>query len=68
MIRKDMLIEDLVRDYPQLVGPLKTEGIVCVACGEPVWGSVDDQAQAKGLKDIDQIMTRMNALLVEKSV
>ena len=63
MITKEMLIEDLVLEYPKLVGPLKTEGIVCLACGEPVWGSLEAQAQEKGLHNIDEIVERMNKLL-----
>ena len=41
MITKDMLIEDLVQEYPKLIGPLKMEGIVCLACGEAVWGTLE---------------------------
>lgn len=65
MITKEMLIEDLVQTYPQLVGPLRIEGIVCVACGEPVWGTLEAQASEKGIKDLDQIIERMNRLLPE---
>ena len=65
MITKEMLIEDLVEEYPKLVGPLKVEGIVCLACGEPVWGSLEEQAREKGLKNIDEIVERMNQLLGE---
>ncbi len=67
MINKDMLIEDLVQEYPKLIGPLKVEGIVCLACGEAVWGTLEAQAQDKGLKNIDEIVDRMNAILSEGS-
>lgn len=63
MITPDMLIEDLVRDYPELIGPLKDEGIVCLACGEPVWGTFAEQASEKGVNDVDDLVARMNALL-----
>ena len=65
MIQKEMLIEDLVQEYPQLIGPLKTEGIVCLACGEPLWGTLEEQAKEKGLENIDAIIQRMNKLLSE---
>ena len=65
MITKDMLIEDLVQEHPKLVGPLKVEGIVCLACGEPVWGSLEEQAKDKGLTNIDEIIERMNKILSE---
>ena len=67
MISKEMLIEDLVQKYPKLVGPLKIEGIVCLACGEPVWGTLQQQAEEKGIQDIDGIVDRMNQLILEGS-
>ena len=65
MISKDMHIEDLVQEYPKLVGPLKTEGIVCLACGEAVWGTLEQQAEQKGIMNLDEIIERMNKLLVD---
>ncbi len=65
MIHKDMLIEDLVQEYPKLIGPLKNEGIVCLACGEALWGTLEAQALEKGLDNIDEIVERMNAILSE---
>jgi methionine synthase II (cobalamin-independent) len=68
MIKKDMLIEDLVQEYPKLVGPLKTEGIVCLACGEAVWGTLEAQAMEKGIQNIDDIVERMNAIILEQTL
>lgn len=65
MISKEMLIEDLVQEFPKLVGPLKVEGIVCLACGEAVWGTLEKQAKEKGITNIDEIVDRMNKLLVD---
>ena len=58
-----MLIEDLVLEYPKLIGPLKVEGIVCLACGEAVWGTLEAQATEKGIKNIDEIVENMNKLI-----
>jgi len=63
MINKEMLIEDLVLEYPKLIGPLKVEGIVCLACGEAVWGTLEAQATEKGIKNIDEIVENMNKLI-----
>jgi len=68
MINKEMLIEDLVQEYPKLIGPLKTEGIVCLACGEAVWGTLEAQAVEKGLTNIDDIVERMNTLILEQTL
>jgi len=67
MITKEMYIEDLVKEYPKLIVPLKLEGIVCLACGEAVWGTLEQQANEKGLRNIDKIITRMNKLLSGES-
>ena len=63
MISKEMLIEDLVQKYPRMVGPLKMEGIVCLACGEAVWGTLEQQAEERGIKNLDEIIQRMNKLI-----
>ena len=63
-----MLIEDLVQEYPKLIGPLKSEGIVCLACGEAVWGTLEAQAIEKGLSNIDDMVERMNALILEQTL
>ena len=68
MITKEILIEDLVREYPRLVGPLKMEGIVCLACGEPIWGTLEAQADEKGIENIDEIVGRMNAVISEQNL
>ena len=44
MISKDTDIEDIVNDYPELIGSLKDYGIACIMCGEPVWGALEDIA------------------------
>ena len=67
MISKEILIEDLVETYPSLIGPLKVAGIVCLACGEPLWGTLEAQAQEKGIENIDEIVERMNALIAGRS-
>ena len=51
MITKDILIEDLVRDIPDSVGYLMQKGIKCLACGEPIWGTLEDAAKEKGFDE-----------------
>jgi len=47
MITKDMEIEDLARDYPDAVGLLLKKGIVCIQCGAPIWGTLEEVGQRK---------------------
>ncbi|MCK9447567.1 MAG: hypothetical protein M0Q41_01190 [Bacteroidales bacterium] len=48
MITKTIEIEDLVRDYPFSVRYLMEKGIKCIACGEPIWGTLEEAALEKG--------------------
>jgi len=64
MITADIEIEDLVRQYPFSVRYLMEKGIRCIACGEPVWGSLRDAATEKGYDEsqLMQFVSEMNAL------
>jgi len=48
-IDPDMTVEELVEKYPSSVGYLMEKGIVCIICGEPVWGTVGELISDKGL-------------------
>jgi len=63
LIEKTTSIEDIVNDYPELVKPLMKLGIVCIACGEPVWGTLEEQIREKGINNIDDIIEQLNKLI-----
>ncbi|MBW2736078.1 MAG: DUF1858 domain-containing protein [Deltaproteobacteria bacterium] len=42
-------MEDLVRDYPRATAFLRKHGVVCIQCGEPVWGTLGEVIAEKGL-------------------
>ena len=50
-ITKDIQIEDLVDNVPDSVAYLADEGIRCLRCGEPIWGSLEEAAREKGYDD-----------------
>ncbi len=50
-ITKDILIEELVNNYPFSVRYLMEKGIRCIMCGEPVWGTLEEAAQEKNFSD-----------------
>jgi len=52
-ITKDISIEELVENVPQSVKYLMHEGIKCIACGEPIWGTLEEAAKEKGFGDED---------------
>ena len=65
MIAKDTTIEDLVRAYPQSVRFLMEKGIKCIACGEPIWGTLEQAAREKGFADeqIEALVAELNERL-----
>lgn len=48
MIDDQITIEELVRVYPFTVTYLMQKGIKCIACGEPIWGTLRETVYAKG--------------------
>ena len=63
MINKDILIEDLVAEHPDSVGFLMRKGIVCIQCGEPIWGTLEEASKKKKIENIEEIVVELNAHL-----
>jgi hypothetical protein len=68
MIDRNTTIEDLVREHPETVRLLMERDIHCLACGEPVWGTIGSTAADKGLTAeqiellVDEINRRIGAV------
>ncbi|GBD90072.1 hypothetical protein BMS3Abin04_00788 [bacterium BMS3Abin04] len=60
-ISKDMEIEDLINSLPDSVVYLMEQGIRCLRCGEPIWGTLESAAKEKGFSD-DEIQKFMDDL------
>ena len=69
-ISKLTLIEDLVTDVPGSVTYLMDQGIKCIACGEPIWGTLDGAAKEKGFSDsqIHGFVLALNLLAAGKKL
>ena len=65
-IKPDMTVEEVVEKYPEAVGILMDKGVVCMICGEPVWGTVGDLIKDKGL-DIKVTLDEINKELEKSS-
>ncbi len=67
MIKKDVLIEDLVVDYPESIKYLMDQGIHCMVCGEPIWGTFEQVARDKGFSDeaIDHMVDELGKMARE---
>jgi hypothetical protein len=64
MIKASDSVEDLLEKYPSINGFLLQKGIVCVKCGEPFWGKLEDLIQNKGL-DVDKTVAELNRFIEE---
>ena len=65
MIKKETTIEDLTSKLPAAVMYLSEKGIKCIACGEPIWGTLEEAAKEKGFdkSDIDGFIRDLNKLM-----
>jgi methionine synthase II (cobalamin-independent) len=63
-ITKDIYIEELVNHYPFSVRFLSEKGIKCIACGEPIWGTLEEAMQEKGFlaKELETVIFELNQL------
>jgi methionine synthase II (cobalamin-independent) len=64
MISKETLIDDLVNEIPESVSYLRDKGIKCLACGDPIWGTLEEAAKKKGFtgEEIEQVVYEINKL------
>jgi methionine synthase II (cobalamin-independent) len=53
IIDKSITIEELVEKVPEAILYLSKNGIRCVLCGEPIWGTLEEAAKQKGFSDDD---------------
>ena len=67
-ITKDISIEELIETIPASVEYLMKEGIRCIVCGEPIWGSLEEAAEEKGFKvsDIERFVIELQILADNK--
>jgi hypothetical protein len=65
-LQLDDYVEDVVRDYPEAVTFLRRWNIVCVQCGEPVWGTLREVIEEKH-QDVHQVLVRLNEFLEKQS-
>lgn len=66
-IQKDISIEELINILPESVAYLMKSGIKCLACGEPIWGTLESASKEKGFNDeqIENFIKDLNAILIE---
>ncbi len=60
MITGDMYVEDIVKDYPDAVVFLMERDIIAIRCGAPVWGTLDELLEEKGIEDKEGLIKELN--------
>ena len=63
-ITRNITIEDLVSLKPAAVTYLSKKGIRCIACGEPIWGTLEEAAKEKNFSDdeIERFVSDLNEI------
>jgi methionine synthase II (cobalamin-independent) len=63
-ISKEISIEELIEEVPASVKYLMNEGIRCIVCGEPIWGTLEEAAEEKGFgeKDIEKFVKELQVI------
>ena len=67
IINEKISIEELVEIFPASVSYLSRKGIKCIACGEPIWGTLEEAAIEKGFgrEEIEGFVRDLNSLTGE---
>jgi hypothetical protein len=67
IIDEKIPIEELVEVLPSSVTYLSKKDIKCIACGEPIWGTLEEAAREKGFgeHEIMEFVRELNELLLD---
>lgn len=65
MITKDIYIEDLIKEIPNSANFLREKGLVCIKCGEPVWGTLEELAKQKKIseEELSSLVIELNRMI-----
>jgi len=62
-ITPDTPVEDIVEKHPRAVGWLVQRGVVCTACGEPLWGTLAELMAKKGIENPEGLLRELTEFL-----
>lgn len=66
-ISANMDLEDVAREAPLAIRLLTERDIVCIACGTPLWKTVEEAIHDAGLNDVDGIINEINTELAKNA-
>lgn len=58
-VTKDMLIGDLIREFPESINILMQNGLGCVGCPASQMESIEEAAMVHGL-DVNELLEQLN--------
>lgn len=59
-IRKDMTIEEAVKNFPQIIPVFLNYGLHCVGCHVANWETIEQGAMTHGIANFDDMMRDLN--------
>ena len=62
LVEKETPIDELLEKYPESNRWLLERHIHCTQCGEPVWGSIGERIESRGL-EVEKVLKELNAFL-----
>ncbi|MBN1224599.1 MAG: DUF1858 domain-containing protein [Candidatus Aminicenantes bacterium] len=65
-ISLEIQVEDLALQYPESVGFLIKQGVRCIRCGEPVWGTLGDLLEDTGIENPQDVVDRLNSYIEQR--
>ena len=60
MIQDTDTIENVLSRYPQTLKVFQDFGIPAIACGEPIWGTIIENAKQYKVENIDALINALN--------
>ena len=58
-ITKNMLMGDIVREYPKAINVLLKQGINCIGCHIATWETLEQAATSHGV-DVNNLLKKLN--------
>lgn len=58
-INEDTKIEDLLKQYPSLVRVFIAQGLPCLVCGNPFWGTIRELSDKHDV-NLEELIKKLN--------
>ena len=69
LIKKDMLIAEIVEKHPELVDYIMDMGVHCIGCGAAMFETLEEGFMGHGMRtaEIDKTIEELNKIIVENA-